>query len=259
MKLNLSDVFQGRKNMLVALGLSVAVLLVLETIIFLVLAASSGEQSRIEVRDRAGKIIYDVAGTTLSHINFSYFERKYGDLSNYDVQIKTLDKPFPVRAWVSASVGVPLALMLLISYLVKVYLTLLQGEQRPDEGNYPTIYEKTHPFVAWSLFVSGSSIFLMGGVIAGLALMFWMVPNFLRELVGLGTAAVRDGGSLVAGSALFVAGFVLWVVYLRYRLSRRMMDYQYRLEKQRLEQQLRGQAQLTPDLRDTTLPTRDQR
>ena len=258
MKLNLSDVFQGRKNMLVVLGLSVAVLLALELIIFIVLAASSGEQSRIEVRDRNGTLIYDVAGTTLSHINFSYFERKYGDLSNYDVQIRTLDKPFPVRAWVAASVGAPIALILLVSYLVKVYLTLLQGEQQPSEGNPPAIYEKTHPFVAWSLFISGSSIFLMGGVISGLALVFWMVPNFLGELVGLGTAAVKDGGSLVVGSAVFAACFVLWVVYLRYRLSRRMMDYHYRLEKQRLEQQLDGQARLAPDPHETTLPTREQ-
>lgn len=253
MKLNLSDVFQGRKNMLVALGLSVAVLLVLEVFIFTMLVVSSGEQSRIQVRDRAGKLIYDVPGTTLSHINFSYFERKYGDLANYDVQVKTVDKPFPVRAWVSASVGIPLALMLLISYLVKIYLTLLQGEQPQNEGNMPALYEQRHPFIAWSLFVSSSSVFLTGAVIAGLALMFWMVPNFLGELVGFGAAAVRDGSPFIAGATVFVACFVLWVVYLRYRLSRRMMDYQYRLEKQRLDQQFHAQAQLTSEQREVTV------
>jgi hypothetical protein len=259
MKLNLFDVFQGRKSMLVALGLSVMVFLVLEMIIFAVLAAYCGEQSRIEVRDKSGKIIYDVAGTTLSHVNFSYFERKYGDLGNYEVEIKTINKPFPVRAWVSASVGIPMALILLISYLVKVYLTLLQGEEHQNKENYPAVVERMHPFVSWSLFLSGSSIFLTGAVIAGLALVFWMVPNFLGELVGFSAAALRDSGLLVGGAAVFCACFALWVVYLRYRLSRRLMDYQYRLEKQRLDQQFHGQAQLVPNVRETAVERRDER
>lgn len=254
MKLNLFDVFQGRKNMLVALGLGVVVFLALEMVIFIVLAAYSGERSRIEVRDKSGKILYNVAGTSLSHINFSYFERKYGDLGNYDVEIKTIDRPFPVRAWVSASVGIPIALILLISYLVKVYLTLLRGEEQDNQGNYPAIYERMHPFISWSLFVSGSSIFMTGVVIAGLALLFWMVPSFLGELVGLSAAALRDSGSLVGGVAVFLACFTLWIVYLRYRLSRRMMDYQYSLEKQRLEQQ----TQLAPDRRETAIERCDE-
>jgi hypothetical protein len=258
MKLNLFDVFQGRKNMLVALGLSVVVFLVLEMIIFIVFAAYSGEQSRIEVRDKSGKILYDVAGTSLSHVNFSYFERKYGDLGNYEVEIKTVNKPFPVRAWVSASVGIPMALILLISYLVKVYLTLLQGEEHQNQENYPAIYERTHPFISWSLFLNSSSIFLTGAVIAGLALVFWMVPNVLGELVGFSAAAIRGSGSIAGGAAVFVACFALWVVYLRYRLSRRMMDYQYRLERQRLDQQSQGQAQLVPDVREAAIEGHDE-
>lgn len=256
MKLSLYDVFHGRKTMLGALGLSVVVFLVLEGIIFIVLFAQSGERSRIEVRDTSGKLIYDVAGNSLSHLNFSYFERKYGDLGNYDIQVKTTGTPFPVRAWVSASVGIPIALILLISYLVKVYLTLLRGEEKLHEANYPVLLQKTHPFVAWSLFVSGSSVFLMGAVAAGLALAFWMVPSFLGEVIGYGAAAVRENSPLLWGGAAFLACFVLWVVYLRYRLSRHMMDCQYSLEKQRLEQQVKGLAPLVPEVRETDVLNR---
>lgn len=250
MKLSLLDVFHGRKNTLIALGISVIVLLAVELMIFIAMAASSGEQSRIEVRDQSGKLIYNVAGTTLSHINFSYFERKYGDLDNYDVQVKTISKPFPIRAWISASIGVPLVLILLVSYLVRVYLTLLQGEEHPNKENYPALPGRAHPFIAWSLFLSSSSIFLMGAVIAGIALVFWVVPSFLGELVDFGAAALRENSWLVQGAAVFTAFFALWVVYLRYRLSRRMMDYQYRLEKQRLEQQFHQHDQLTVERGD---------
>lgn len=255
-KVNLLDVFHGRKSMLMALGLSVLVFLLLELIIFTVFAATSGEQSRIEVRDKTGRKIYDVAGTTLSHINFSYFERKYGDLANYDVEVKTIHNPFPVRAWVSASVGVPMVLILLISYLVKVYLTLLQGGEHPGTENTPVPYGKVHPFISWSLFFTSSSIFLMGAVIAGMALVFWMVPSFLGEVAVLGASAVKGGGRGFQWAAAFLACLIAWVVYLRYRLSRRMMDYHYRLEQQRLEQQRHRTDQLPPDTVETVLQTR---
>jgi hypothetical protein len=245
-KLSLMDVFQGRRSLLIALGISVIVFLTIEMIIFIAFAASSGEHSRIEVRDQSGKLIYNVAGTTLSHLNFSYFERKYGDLDNYDVEIKTMDKPFPARAWISASVGVPTVLILLVSYLVRVYLTLLQGETPINTGNYPVLKSTMHPFISWSLFLSRSSIFFLGTVIAGLSLVFWMVPNFFGELKDFGDATLHGGSWFPQTAAAFAAVFAVWVVYLRYRLSRRMMDYQFHLERQHLDFQLR-QQHLPPD------------
>jgi hypothetical protein len=257
-RVSLLDVFHGKKSMLVALAISVTAFLAIELIIFIVFAASSGEHSRIQVRDRTGKTIYDVAGSTLSHINFSYFERKYGDLANYDVEVRTISRPFPVRAWVSASVGVPIVLILRIAYLVKVYLTLLQGEERPNPENLPAIHEKMHPFISWSLLLNSSSIFWLGTAVAGLALVFWMVPNFLGEVAAATAAAIIQSGWLLPGGAVFLACIVLWVVYLRYRLSRRMMDYHYRLEAQRLERQSSHPEQLPLEKRESAIETRNE-
>jgi hypothetical protein len=252
-RVRLLDVFHGKKSMLMALALSVAAFLAVELVIFIVLAASSGEQSRIQVRDGKGKTIYDVAGSTLSQINFSYFERKYGDLANYDVEVKTISTPFPVRAWIAASVGVPIVLILLISYMVKVYLILLQGEERPNPENLPAIHEKLHPFISWSLFLSSSSIFWLGTAVAAMALVFWMLPNFLRELAAASAAVITQSSWLLPGGAVFLACVILWVVYLRYRLSRRMMDYHFHLESQRLEQQFQSAEKLPLDRHQTTL------
>ena len=85
-RVSLLDVFHGKKSMLVALAFSVTAFLAIEVIIFIVFAASSGEHSRIQVRDGTGKTIYDVAGSTLSHINFSYFEleRSFDTVRVYD-------------------------------------------------------------------------------------------------------------------------------------------------------------------------------
>ncbi|MCU0587200.1 MAG: hypothetical protein MUF52_03505 [Syntrophobacteraceae bacterium] len=257
LKVNLHDVLHGGRSMGMALGISVLVFLLIELIIFGVFASNSGERSRIEVRDKTGKVIYDVAGTTLSQINFSYFERKYGDLANYDVEVRTIDRPFPVRAWVSASVGVPIVLILLVSYLVKVYLTLLQGGEQPGAEKYPVVQGKAHPLLSWSLFLTRASIFLTGAVIAGMALLFWMVPSFLGELAVVSLSAIKESSWLLQSVAVFLAGFLLWVVYLRYRLSRRMMDYHFRLEQRRLERQPLHSGELSPDPSENALRSRE--
>jgi len=249
--INLLDVFHDKRSTLAALGISVIVFLLIELVIFGVFAATSGEQSRIEVRDKTGKKIYDVAGATLSHINFSYFERKYGDLANYDVEIRTIQKPFPVRAWISASVGVPMVLILLVSYLVKVYLTLLQGGESSSPTSVPALYEKAHPFISWSIFFSSSSIFFLGAVVAVTALLFWMVPDFLGEVAAVVASAVREGGKVFQGIAVFFGCLLVWVVYLRYRLSRRMMDHQFHLEQKRLEQQMHRSVPLPAETTGT--------
>jgi hypothetical protein len=64
-------------------------------------------------------------------------------------------------------------------------------------------------------------------------------------LMDFGASTLHEGSWLPQTTAAFVAVFAVWVVFLRYRLSRKMMDYQFHLERQRLDHELR-QRQLPP-------------
>jgi hypothetical protein len=238
------ELFDRKSTILVALGISVVFLVCLEMVIYIAAATSSGERSRVEVRDSQGRMIYSTAGSAISQIDRMSFEKKFGDLHNYEVAVTTVDKPFPVRAWVAASVGIPIVLILLISYLIKVYMVLLHGSEGPGKGGLPALDGKPHPFVFLANFISSHSLFYLGTFISLTALVFWMLPNFLAELVGLSINILRENKWFVLAPVIALSAFIVWVVYLRYRLARRMMDHQFTLERYRLDYEMRQQRQL---------------
>ena len=49
---------------------------------------------------------------------------------------------------------------------------------------------------------------------------------------------VREFRWLLPGLVIFLGLLTVWVIYLRYRLSKQMMKNQFDLEKYRMEQQL---------------------
>ncbi len=63
----------------------------------------------------------------MGHLPRDYFERHHGSLVNYDVEVTTLRRPFPVSEWVVESIGIPVGLILLVSFLIKVYLSVRTG------------------------------------------------------------------------------------------------------------------------------------
>ena len=51
-------------------------------------------------------------------------------------------------------------------------------------------------------------------------------------------AAMREYRWLFVGTAIFLALIITWIIYLRYRLARQVLENQLHLEKFRVEQQL---------------------
>ena len=65
-----------------------------------------------------------------------------------------------------------------------------------------------------------------------------MVPNFVQDFAKLTMTAIREFRWFFAGMAVFLALLVCWIIYLRYRLSKQMLENQFDLEKFRFEKQL---------------------
>jgi hypothetical protein len=247
-KIRLLEVFEGKGSLKIVLGVSVLFFLVVELMIFIAVESSSGERSMVEVRNKQGQLVYKTPGSTLGHINQPHFERHYGSLDNYDIEVKTENYPFSVRDWISAAVGIPVALILLISFLVKVFLALVYGEDKPDMGIGASSDGRKQVFLSWSQLLNSFSIYYIGTFIVVIALLFWMLPNFLGDLVRFSISIMQDYKWLSIGAIIFLAFFMAWVVYLRYRLSKSMMENHLILEKHRLDRQLLLHRQLEPPL-----------
>ena len=131
-KLRLQDLFEGTRYQKIVLTISVVAFLILELLIYMASASQAGQKSRVIVLDTNGTKVYETVGTALTSYEKMVFENNFGPLANYQVRLESEAAPFPFRAWVSAAVGIPVGLILLVSFLVRVYLSLLYGEEQEE-------------------------------------------------------------------------------------------------------------------------------
>lgn len=234
---HLKDIFNSKSSMLLTLCFSVAILLGIEMLIFIAFSSAAGHKTKIVIKDKSGHV---VARADTSMMDKDYLESKLGYLSNYNVEVSALDNPFLVRGWAAASVGVPIVLILLVSYLVKVYMNLLDGEES-DLEKCQALNGQRHYFARFAL-MSSNSIFYLGVLVALASLLFWMAPNFVEKLAAAMAVTDVKAKPIVVPPVAMLVCIMVWIIYLRYRLSARMMDHQFGLQKYQLE--LERQADL---------------
>lgn len=244
-KLRLLDIFEEKRYQKAILAVSLAAFLILELLIYFAAAGQAGQQSQVVVYDANGAKVYQTPGTVMTSYEKLVFENTFGPLRNYHIQVKTESLPFPLRAWMSAAVGIPVGLVLLVAFLVKAYLSLLYGEEKhkAEQDESPFIAGTGNKFLSLFNSLHRFSIFHIGFAIVIAVLMFWMVPNFVGDVAKVSVATVRQFHWFFLGTAVFLAFLITWIVYLRYRLSKKMLENQLDLEKFRVEKQLLIQSE----------------
>jgi hypothetical protein len=233
----LVDLFEGNRHQKIILTVSVLVILVLELVIYLTAASQAGQRSYVIVSDFEGKKVYETSGAALTSYEKLVFENTFGPLQNYQIHINTESRPFPFRAWLAAAVGIPVGLILLLAFLVKAFLSLLYGEERMKEEIALNSDGKSRFGSLFQLF-GRVSIFHIGFLAAVTVVLLWVVPNFLGDLAKVSFSMIREFKWFFLGAGVFLALIIMWVIYLRYKLSKRMLDNQLDLEKFRVEKQL---------------------
>lgn len=236
----LLDVFEGGRRQRLILAVGVFLFLAVEIIIYASAASQAGDKARIVITDSSGAKVYETTGTVLTSYERMNFENNFGPLRNFQMNLQTESTPFPFRAWVSAAIGIPVGLVLLVSFVVKVYMSLLYGED--GKGDTPRGEAADSGMKgrmsAFSGFLKGLSVFHIG-VIAFLAvLVLWMIPNFIGDATQTVMNAIREYPLFFIGAAVFLAALLVWMIYLRYSLSKMMIENQFKLEKIRIEAQL---------------------
>ena len=238
-KMSLSQIFEGTKYPKLVLAVGVIFLLVLELAIFLAASSQSGPRSRIVITDDNGRELYESSGTALTAYEKMVFESNFGPLRDYKAHVESERVPFPYRSWILLAIGIPLGLMFMMFFMVRVWLILLNG----DQGERPADPVAAHGGSGFDWLLRAShhiSVLHVGFVILLAVLSLWLIPSFLGDVVRTCLAAVREYQLFFAGFSIFACAFLSWIVYLRYRLSKKMLDNRMEIEKFRIETQLLG-------------------
>jgi uncharacterized integral membrane protein len=234
--LSLSPFFEDAKYPKLVLAIGAILLLLLQLGIFVAVYNQSGLKSRVWILDSSGRKIYESSGPALSAYEKMTFENNFGSLRDYTTQLESQTVPFNYRAWILLAVGMPLGLILMLFFMAQVWLILLNGSPKEE-----THREKQSGPTGFSTFLSVSRNFSIVGVgfmIVMSMLVLWLIPSILGDLAKSFFGAVKDYPLFFIGVSAFVGGLLVWVIYLRYRLSKQMLENQIEIEKFRIQRQL---------------------
>lgn len=235
---HLHGVFEGKRHQKIVLVASVFLFLLLELLIYIAAAAQAGQKSRVIITDSNGAKVYETAGAVLTNYEKLVFENNFGPLSRYQLRVETESLAFPFRAWLSAAVGIPVGLILLVAFIVRAYLSLLYGDKTDEERKAAESASEKNVLGSLFLFFRNISIFHIGVLTLLAVLVLWMVPNFMRDFAKVSMAAIQEFRWFFAATAVFLALLVVWIIYLRYKLSKQMLENQFNIEKFKVETQL---------------------
>ncbi|SMC59208.1 hypothetical protein SAMN02746065_10525 [Desulfocicer vacuolatum DSM 3385] len=215
----------------------------IELQILVMSSMKSGRQSWLKVVDDGGQIIYEVKGSTLTNFNKYYFENTFGSLDQYQVKLYTKEIPFPFRAWLSASVGIPVGLVLLLAFVLKAFKSLIQG--RDEEVNLFDDKADNPQGRAQRLLSSAGrlNIFIIGFLLISVVLLYWIVPNMLTFLAKAGIETFENYKYFFMGIIGVLFLLFAWFMYMRYQLAKKSMDAQTEIRK--FELQLQHERQLS--------------
>lgn len=243
-KQNIAGLLKENKAVVIIIAI---VLILVELEIFAVALMKSGEKSMRRVYNKNGSLIYETNAKTISDFNKYYFEKNFGPLDQYEIRVeKVKGAEFSFKDWFFASVGIPIGMVLLFSFIVKAYVALFYEESRArsklaesDENEYETRLEKTIASVSrFNIFAIGLLIFLC-------VFAMWAVPEVMAYLAKVGEETILKYKWFFLAVIVSVSGFIIWVVYLRYRLAEKTLESQVEVDKYRLQLQI-AQSTDTP-------------
>lgn len=222
-------------------------LLLLELEIFAIAVTKSGRESFLQVLDTGGNVLYETDGEQLSDFNKYYFEKTFGPLDQFQKRLQSRERPFPFRAWFAAAVGVPVGVILLIGFVFRAYVTMVFGHRNAgDSSDGETAAQagsRLGSFDNLVRTVSQYNIFIIGCIVFIGVLGLWYLPNMLNEIGKMGVDTIARYKWVSISAVAVMLGLVIWVIYLRYLLARKVIDSRTEVEKFRL------QLQLDPSLR----------
>ncbi|PIE63393.1 MAG: hypothetical protein CSA25_00510 [Desulfobacter postgatei] len=234
----ISDLLQENKTLFLIV---IVGLFLLEIEIFALAAMQAGKQSILQVLDNQGHVIHETSGDNLSDFNKHHFEKVFGPLENYNVQLNTQDVPFPFRAWFVAAICLPIGTMLLFAFVVKAYLVIFQGAKLPEndtDGHQTGDETKLESTLNR---ISRMNIFNIGFLIFIGAISYWIIPNMITYLGHIGIDLFVRFKWLYIGVVVILVCIILWIVYLRYQLAKKSIESQTEIQKHRLSLEYHSQ------------------
>jgi len=212
-------------------------IILLEVEIFAFATMKTGRKSTLEVRNQQGNLVHVTDGDNLSTFNKYYFEKTFGPMDQYQVNLVTQDRPFPFRAWFTSALGIPVGAVLLFGFIIRAYLTIVHGGTISRASDKPLTDSTAQQNRLQKIINQASrlNIFIIGLLVFLAVLAYWVVPNVIAYLGKAGLDTVIRYKWIFLPAIAILVGIVLWIIYLRYLLAKKSIESQTEVNKYRLQ------------------------
>jgi hypothetical protein len=243
--------FEENKTLFIILAVG---LFLVELEIFAMAAIKSGQESRVQIWDQQNNLLFQSSASKLDPGEKREFESTFGPLSDYQVKLVTVQRPFPFRAWFAGAVGLPIGAVLLFGFFIKAYESLFFRNEEPANSPAPPDLGQTDRLERVLLRIRRLNIFVIGGLVLLLALGLFAVPHLLSEFGRHTVAVISKYHWIALGVCGVFLALVLWIIFLRYLLARKAIETQADVEKYRLQLEMTVKREAAAQLPDLERP-----
>jgi hypothetical protein len=237
--------FQENKTLFIILAVG---LFLVELEIFAMAAMKSGREAHVQIRDHQDNLLFESSASKLDPDEKKEFENTFGPLSDYQVKLVTVQRPFPFRAWFAGAVGLPIGAVLLFGFFIKAYESLFFRNEVLLKSPAPGDFAQSDRLERLIVRIRRLNIFAIGGFVLLLALGLFAVPHLLSEFGRHAVAVIARYRWVVLGICGVFLALVVWIIFLRYLLARKAIETQADVEKYRLQLEMTAQNAAVPQL-----------
>jgi hypothetical protein len=242
---------QENKTLFIILAVG---LFLVELEIFAMAAMKSGPDSRVQIRDHQDNLLFESSASKLDPSEKREFESMFGPLSDYQVKLVTVQRPFPFRAWFAGAVGLPIGAVLLFGFFIKAYESLFFRNEEAANAPLPQDLSQTDRLERVLARIRRLNIFVIGGFVLLLALGLFAVPHLLSEFGRHTVDVISRYHWIVLGVCGVFLALVVWIIFLRYLLARKAIETQGDVEKYRLQLEMTAKREAAAQLPDHEHP-----
>lgn len=205
--------------------------------ILMICVVSAANQTLVKVYDQDSAIVYEdiYSADALAEFKHIYGIKNFKD-EGFVVTRVLVDNKFPTRTWIALSICIPLALILFVVFVIRVYEDVFHlKKNQPESGtsdNPEFDFEETKFEKLFST-LGRLNIYSLGATIIVTAFLYWMVPDLLVYIGKISYQTISQLKWVLLCMVLLGGIYFIIKAFLSYKTKIKILQQQSDIQKNR--------------------------
>ncbi len=205
--------------------------------ILMICVVSAANQTLVKVYGQDSAIVYEdiYSADALAEFKHIYGIKNFKD-EGFVVTRVLVDNKFPTRTWIALSICIPLALILFVVFVIRVYEDVFHlKKSQPESGNRdnPEFDFEETKFEKLFSTLGRLNIYSLGATIIITAFLYWMVPDLLVYIGKISYQTISQLKWVLLGMVLLGGIYFIIKAFLSYKTKIKIIQQQSDIQKNR--------------------------